>query len=139
MKMINPTEDQINAAVAEKVAGWTKVDLVHGCFGWKHPRPSDGELSIYPLESFTRSMDAVLPLLEKHHWNCRSHGMSGSTHGYPHCTVTVTEFPVSEHPERFGTQHEGHCFSGDSIATALPLAACIALLRAYGVEVEFTK
>jgi len=115
MKLINPTDNELDAAFAEHVAGWTHVYLGGPGYVWKHPRPSDGELSIYPLERFTAYADAVLPYLEK----CRY--------------ITTATFVPTQQKWCVG-------IGGDSgTASIFARAAVIALLRAHKVEVEFTN
>jgi len=127
MKMINPSEDRINEVVAVEVAGWTHVrsfirirthDRIHILKGFppgmKRSR-SNGRGRQVP--AFTRSADAVLPLLEKQgYWST-----SLSSHASPAVSYAV------------------HCgASSVGYADEFPLAACIALLRSKGISVEFT-
>jgi hypothetical protein len=106
-KLANPTDSQINAAVAEYVAGWTN-DGTH--WGW-HKGPDIKRAC--DLDDYATSADAVLPLLENGlSVSCVFGGFSFQW------TVSVSN--------RIGK------------ADALARAACIALLRAHGVEVEFT-
>ncbi len=149
MKLTDPTDDQLNVAFAEQIAGWREiyyeededVDIESrtiypwsGLAGW----PPDGRKRRL-IPRFTESSEAVLSWLERHHWRGHSNGMSGSTNGYPHFSIKVVEKPVKERPERFGFEHEGHGFRSDSLGESFAYAATIALLRAHGVEIEFTK
>lgn len=140
MKLINPTDDQIDAAVAEHVAGnpmrkvRREIWVEGGCFA----APTGEYEEVYEKEiaRYSRSMDAVLPLLFDHAWTSRSMGMSGMPEGqsHPHFIVRVREIPHvnSDGSNNFDIWHE-------AFAHTLPRAGCIALLRAHGVEVEFTK
>jgi hypothetical protein len=127
--LTNPTDDQLNAAFAEHVAGFKHGGMNIGgdpnnTFGWSMTGPGSKDpaaplhekLSFWwtsDLPKFTRSMDAVLPWLKKAGlWEC---GYSAHHDGY---WVTVSY---------------GH----DSEDKSLPRAAVIALLRANGVEVVF--
>lgn len=126
MKLVNPTDEQLNAAFAEKVAGWTRYEPLKGekrtvicrlcgpergqtMLVWKDGSPG----GCYP--NWAKSADAVLPWLEKcGHW--QAHSSSKGIHIFV------------EYPDR-------HNRSDDQ---SFPRAAVIALLRANGVEVEFT-
>jgi hypothetical protein len=105
LTLTNPTDDQLNAVFDTHVAKM-------GERGELGPVLHGGEYKLaYP--QWTRSMDAVLPWLEKAGlWEC---GYSAHHDGY---WVTVSY---------------GH----DSEDRSLPRAAVIALLRANGVEVVF--
>lgn len=138
MKLTNPTDDELNAAFAEKVAGWiaptsespyTESSSV-GCpqvnldFYWKDNRGlcCDGP-------RFTTSADAVLPWLEK--W----HDADAQNRDVRICRRLAGDWLVTlrtrTNPwEQWVDQWEE---DGD-----FPRAAVIALLRANGVEVEFT-
>jgi len=120
MKLLNPTDDELNAAFAERVAGWTcrTVDDLSGERTYQRP---DGA-NIVMERVFTQSADAVLPWLEKRfRWECDFTGT-----GYQ---VWVSEMPP-------GPRKMADCVGSDK---TFPRAAVIALLRAHGVEVEFTQ
>jgi len=118
-KLNNPTDKELEEAFAEVVAGWTRVHLGGSDYVWKHPRPSDGELSIYPLEPFTTSFDAVLPWLDKTgRWEAdyiADVGPNGQA------------YALRVRPQ-----------TDKSFAPTLARAAVLALLAAHGVEVIFT-
>jgi len=116
MKLTDPTEDQINAAVAEHVAGYSFYGLAKM---WIEDANQPAGFS--PIPRFTRSADAVLPLLEKD-GECEISSPDPAT---PHWTV------------KYSSYHNGCGFYGEG--KTFPLAACIALLRAKGIQVEFTK
>ncbi len=123
--LTNPTEDEINAAVAEYVAGW-KCEMINGAWSgdpdssapvWTSP---SGQVSTaYFIPAFTRSADAVLPLLEK--W-------PGEWTKTGRMWIELSTYNDEDGP---GTV--------EATADTFPLAACIALLRANGITVEFTK
>lgn len=104
------TPEQINAAVAEYVAGW------------RYTQPSDkmgelwdnerGELEL-DGPSFATSADAVLPLLERQEW--------------------WSKIGHTNHVE-VGYYDDGPCMAYGEAAT-FPMAACIALLNSKGIEV----
>lgn len=103
--------EQISAAVAEHVAGWTRVDP---SWPWKDNKGTwcaDCE-----IPKFATSFDAVFPLLEKF----------GSWDMNWHATTKIVWVWVYT---------AGKCERFDGHAGAAPLAACIALLRAHGVTV----
>jgi hypothetical protein len=113
MKLTDPTEDQINAAVAEHVAGW-RHDPDEG---WRDQNgiPNTG----VDYMDFTRSADAVLPLLEKN--------------------FAVWSYHNDRPPGHFCADIDRENTRLIEAYGAFPLAACIALLRAKGIEVVFTK
>lgn len=120
MKLINPTDDELNAAFAEKVAGWKRGKRI-GMDVWILP---SGFWDFRP-DQFTRSADAVLPWLEKMPFRIEI----GKGIGLQ-CGVVICGYGP------FTKWGEGGWFRG--IDPIVPRAACIALLRAHGVEVEFT-
>ena len=127
MKLINPTDDELNAAFAEKVAGWTDVRYEEGenvdidarvLYPWEGMAgsPPDGqERRLVP--PFTRSMDAVLPWLNAPGWLW--HISNDEIHTDKPFTACV---------------HRGLAEASASDTNA-PRACVIALLRANGVEV----
>jgi len=133
MKLTNPTDDQLNAAFAEKVAGWH--NLKHGVYGsgaperepsW-HGTPPQRKAGIWGIPRFTNSANDVLPWLEK--WRMlrdvdRSVGINLAINCARHWHVKLND-----------EQDDDYFASADTISRA----AVIALLRAHGAEVEFTK
>lgn len=119
MKLTNPTPDEIDAAVAEKVARWNRLPrTAYSPESWQLGSDYRG----YP-PCYSRSTDAVLPLLERY-------SVTVERVCYEEWDVSVTD---SE------TEDDGIDYNKRGTAKSLPLALCIALLRANGVEVEFTK
>lgn len=122
MTLTNPTDEQLDAAFATEVAGWTEHRQMildkHFITRWAAPGTPLGfnvlALSTEPPK-FTPSMDAVLPWLEK--WR----SIEIDWHRGPELwSVGIGEF------------------KGDpTFSTLLPRACVIALLRAHGVEVIF--
>lgn len=110
MKLVDLTDDQLNAAFAEHVAGWR---LWAGC----HDQWNDGTKDVGKAR-FTTSADAVLPWLEKHRFRVSAPWVPGDE-----WSVVVV------------------CEDGEVRADSASLsrASVMALLRAHGVEVEFTK
>lgn len=122
-RLINPADAQLNAAFAEHVAGWSygkeAIDvwtdpdgMMHGV-GWGQPDP---------FPPFTQSADAVLPWLEK-----------------------MPQVEICLKPDNWVRVYSSHFASsappviaGEAISESFAKAAVIALLRAHGVEVEFT-
>lgn len=121
--------DALNAAFAERVAGWTWRTFPDGaCPDIKHWRDQNGEVvSIYMDGRFTRSMDAVLPYLSGEQW-CACTANSEWQTGFKGDAWCVW---AGSHDEVFP----------DVMAHAptLPHAAVVALLRAKGVAVEEDK
>lgn len=115
MKLTNPTDAELNAAFAEKVAGMEIVGLARM---WIR----SGSNGHAPIPHFTTSADAVLPWLEKTAWDAAG-GLNAEA--VVRCD-TRPQVHIRE-DKRFIAQ-----------AGTFPLAAVIALLRAHGVEVEFT-
>ncbi len=122
MKLVNPTDDQLNTAFAEKVAGYFSNPAFKPQHSWCRKSPT-GEIVVLDglgaLPPFTRSMDAVLPWLEK----CAAwrRDADGEVFVYRHSAAGSASA---------GGKKETMCF---------PCSCVIALLRAHGVEVEFTK
>jgi len=109
MKLINPTDDELNAAFAVAVAGYVQREG-----GWEIPPMR--VIWTEPLD-FTRSMDAVLPWLNAPGWLW--HISNDEIHTDKPFTACV---------------HRGLAEASASDTNA-PLACVIALLRANGVEV----
>lgn len=123
--LVNPTNDQISAAVAEFVAGWKRTPEEAKsvwCTGKRGPGRTMFRNKCSP---FATSADAVLPLLEKY-------GAIASR------LPLVWSITLAEK-----TPDDGQIYSVKVLArakaTTFPLAACIALLRAHGVDVTFTN
>jgi hypothetical protein len=117
-KMINPTDDQLDAAFAERVAGWWHADShTETNPAWN---TGDGWTFHNGNGNFTQSADAVLPWLEKAgRWNVfRDDGFY---------EIELEDKPMPD---------DGNWFAFDK---SFSRAAVIALLRAHGVEVEFTE
>lgn len=126
MRLTNPSNDELNAAFAEAVAGW-KCEMIYGAWSgdvsvaapvWTSP---NGTVSTaYFIPKFTQSADAVLPWLEK----------------------TFCAFSYhTDRPDRRLQFCADKKRDGQLIASSgtFPRAAVIALLIAHGVEVEFTQ
>lgn len=117
----------LNAAMAEKVAGW-RVERFMSIStpptgaglppGWRAGDPPQ------PIPDFCHSADSVLPFLEKSGWRGTSN-RAGST-----CAATVEV----NHPECDGRTFIAQISDLQS-QTPFPHAAVIALLRSRGVEV----
>lgn len=130
--LTNPTADELSAAVAERVAGWTYETFPHGaCPHVKHWKNEAGEtVSIHMDGRFATSADAVLPLLERDGWDWE-HRFSTN---WAKERKTLESVTIWGPRKDFIARHDyvkGEC--------AFPFAACVALLRANGVEVVFTK
>lgn len=156
MKLVNPDDSALNAAFAEKVAGWRCFKETRGEFTlcitktakdedpWAHwnQMERDKRRARYTdiscmdaikigffgrdIPNFTQSADAVLPWLEK--WATVNIVISVDVH------VTISETPAMKSCPPV--------INGDSVIqlstpNAVAKAAVIALLRAHGVEVEF--
>lgn len=144
--LTNPTHNELSAAVAEHVAGWRRVPPPHGKKReWSHMllSPSakergndykgqyivvwkDGDLG-GDVPKWATSADAVLPLLEKQsvviaNWILPDKG---------NCGWRVDIYDSI--PDASLNKEAG------ALDKAFPRAACIALLRANGVEVVFTE
>lgn len=124
MKLIRPTDDELNAAFAEKVCNWSKGDDGYGYETVYNERVAPYK-TVGPVWrfNFARSADAVLPWLEKCYME--TDWLGG---------------PVRHYTDAGG----GACwrvrlpgkFDGEVEDNSLPRACVIALLRAHGVEVE---
>jgi hypothetical protein len=122
LTLTNPTDDQLNAAFAEKVAGWTLRDE----YWMTSPKRFAGRSWLCgnkwmcgesELPPFTTSADAVLPWLEK--WN-----ESWEVSYYNNVWNIAIE------------DRKGGMIYGWVKDKSFPRAAVIALLRAHGVVVE---
>lgn len=120
MKLTNPTDDQLDAAFAERVAGleWMEGEAEPG-YDWIRGWHKDGEV-IPDCPDFTTSADAVLPWLEK-------------------CADSI--LPLGGPIVIMQIEAKWHVRIGEHRATHVIFAkaAVIALLRANGVEVVFSK
>lgn len=138
--LTNPTDDELNAAVAEYVAKWKWSRVIDSEFGDKwhlqgkytesgclspgmpwavhyevRDRLPDGEeADLRQVPPYATSADAVLPLLYKTYWQ-------------------VQQTAKAESPLRVRIGAEQDLSFGES--DTFPRAACIALLMANGVEV----
>lgn len=122
MKLTNPTDDTLSSVFAEKVAGWS-INPANGCCyhsekEWRLSPLCGG----WPKPAFTRSADAVLPWLEKHTWRGCSYRSPSGSHFNAQVEIVVN--------------YDKQLSASDK---SFAHAAVIALLRAHGVEVEFTK
>lgn len=127
LTLTNPSEDELNVAFSTEIAGWRDVRFEEdedvdiesrtiypwkGMAGWP---PDGGKRRLIPR--WTECADAVLPWLYKHHWE-------------------VNQTSSASHPIRV-VLDDMHGPRGES--GTFPRAATIALLRAHGVEITFTK
>lgn len=111
--LTNPTDDQLNAAFAEHVAGWHAEDAESGY------RPGEDNSAWAPR--FTHSADAVLPWLEKSPFDVVQ------TYSNTCCMWTVRLLGrFTSNKEFVGQSEDGPAKAG-----------VIALLRAHGVEIIF--
>jgi hypothetical protein len=119
--MKNPTDEELNAVFAEKVAGWTRYAIPGVRDIWHNGMLSKDSFQFRMGEPprFTTSFDAVLPYLEQ---------FDGHTNG-PDISFQQGQWEVVLNG----------CTTRDrAVHGWLPKAAVIALLRAHGVTVEFT-
>lgn len=120
-KLIKPTDREIDAAVAEHVAGMVPVSNCpcgEGCTdSWQNP---DG--SVEWLPRFSGYVDVVLPLLEK--WKEGNTLFIAGTNIGSERAWGVESIDNSRNVRVFER------------GVSLPRTICIALLRAHGVEVE---
>ncbi len=122
--MKNPTDMELDAAFSEKVAGWMQCERL-GRMVWYDP---SGGHEINPPR-FTESADLVLPWLEKCVGVTIFHEtLWGQPEWRVDCSKTEAECDYPEWSTNNACAHE-----------SFPRAAVIALLRANGVEVEFTS
>jgi len=129
MKLVNPTDDELNAAFAVSVCGRTHVpaltDPENPHYGYREHWEKAGEELWFrdnqdrgtQMPNFVASADAVLPWLEK--------------------SVTAVRRSLET-----GKQWEVMAWGDDMVTQywfddSLPRAAVIALLRAHGVELIF--
>lgn len=122
MKLTNPTDAELNAAFAEKVAGYFSNPIFKPQHSWCRKSPT-GDIIVLnglgALPDFTTSADAVLPWLEKELlWNTQ--GVPGKRY--------ITQVMIEGPPPMGYVEGRDKSFSKSAV---------IALLRAHGVEVEF--
>ena len=123
LKLTNPTDDELNAAVATHVCGYAGVD--GGMMRLPDTRMRGNVFESWKrVPPYATSADAVLPLLDGFEWV--DIGKDVDYNDGP--------WAVSISRQRAGAM--GALFIGS--APALARAACIALLRANGIEVEIT-
>lgn len=145
MNLLNPTDDELNAVFAEKVAGWRREPVAKGnkkvqshillapntqewglgyrgeyAVVWK-----DGKVG-GSIPKFTTSADAVLPWLEK----AKSSFPCSSSNGSASLDKGIWAVAVP------APSWDDDAFCGEDKSFAK--AAVLALLRAHGVEIEFT-
>lgn len=115
MKLIRPTDDELNAAFAEKVCG--AIEVEDGMMRLKNENVRGVEFERWrAIPDFTQSADVVLPYLEK----------LVRRSAFNDHTITVTG-------ENYYIDGPGGNLSK---APTLAKACVLALLRAHGVEVE---
>ena len=110
MKLINPTNTQLNVAFAEYIAKWPKTEInsaLHWGVDWFGP-------------TYTNSADIILPWLEK-------------------LTYGGTIMFLGHTPKWRVQICMRNDLNFEADAESFARAAVIALLRAHGVEIEFTK
>jgi len=121
MKLINPTDDELNFFFATKVAKWTKEFLPSKpdriIYGWK----TEEGFPVGNQPYFTDSVDSVLPWLEK--WGSADFQSA-------RCLLCEGSGWLVD---LLGDEAFFHTDK------SLPRAAVIALLRAHGLEIEFTQ
>lgn len=131
--LTNPTDDELSAAVTEHVAGWK----LHRDGYWLAPgetpkSPMRDETNFRP--PYATSADAVLPLLEK--CDAWSRGTVGGAVTVYKRVLSPVKKPSEDIPdsEWMILKPIGHYWNCQH-PKPFPYSACIALLRANGVEV----
>jgi hypothetical protein len=130
--LTNPSDGELDSAVAEHVAGWKPEK-----FMVNPPRPTGYGMApggaIGPIPAYSRSMDAVWPLMAAFsHKNGLEHGGEPIVFRIysPACNDYVwTVQPVWMH-------HDGGLEETPVSDKSLPRACCLALLAAHGVAVK---
>lgn len=115
MKLVNPTDDVLDERFAIAVAGWKRTKTKDaGDPSWNTGTDciSQGSGFAYRVPRYTKSADLVLPWLEK-------------------SKLVDVVFGVGIWSVIVNANNQADCKS-------FPRAAVIALLRAHGIEVEFT-
>ncbi len=114
------TPDEINAAVAIHVVGWTEV-YAHGSghcgdeSALRGIHPATPDMGRREVPDYLTDANAVLPLLYRTHWE-----VNQTTNAAHPIRVVIYNSVVASAPRASGE------------ANNLPRAACIALLRASG-------
>ncbi len=133
MKLTNPTDEQLNAAFAEKVAGWKRTGRRDNTGEiWTNAEgvdlfdfSADLKSALQPDDfGFCTDANAVLTWLERHYLTAK------------YWTGQAGERPVW----RIGVERaKSYQKSGQHTDMSFARAAVVAMLRSHGVEVEFTK
>lgn len=135
MTLVNPTDDELNRAFAERVAGWKWRDERGGAWFDKSDDPdpmkwvriigpNGGDIALDGGLRWVSSADAVIPWLQNM-W----------------LSVVISEViagwavRICYRGDQSFERPLGHCDSW-ALDPSFPRAAVIALLRAHGVEVE---
>lgn len=108
------TRAELSALVATEVAGWCP-SLRGEEIEWITP---DGKTITSTHPDFADSADAVLPLLDRAFWRCGRRVVRRDT--IRHCVEIWDE--------------SLRCYSSEG--KSLPIAACLAVLRAKGIAVD---
>lgn len=130
MKLVNPTDDELNVAFAEKVAGAVPCDQWKPFMHDSMMKGDCGHEACYPRKlpvDYCKSANAVLPWLEKTGF--------GNTPWIP--SPKISHLSASVIASNLGWRVD---VGDDSAHTdkSFAKAATIALLRVHGVEIEFT-
>ncbi len=122
MKLTNPDDTELNVIFALEIAGWTWT-TAGGMF---LVDPKDG--LIHNVPDFVKSVDAVLPWMEK----CKGASiLFDPIFGDP---IWRVDCALKEEECDFPEWRTDNAFAHNSLAKA----AVVSLLKAHGVEVEFT-
>jgi hypothetical protein len=141
MTLINPTDDELNRAFAEKVAGWNyqpkclstnPEDRTETPMWFVPARGDAGPGYEYALYGWTRSMDAVLPWLEKWRDSGKGYVVMATIHS---AAMKRTGWIIQIRDSALETNNVKDF---EVIDWSASRACVIALLRAHGVVVEFT-
>lgn len=128
MRLVNPSDADLQEAFAVNVAKWTFITFPTGaCPNIKHWKDSGGKhVSIHMDGRWIDSADAVLPWLEKNGVVRTDYVKASANYQW---RVDIFESIA-------GAEHAPKGWANDAM---FPRAAVIALLRAHGVEIEFTQ